>query len=34
MIEQDNLKEKQLKALCRELGIERVNELPDDFTPS
>ncbi len=23
----------QLKALCRELGIERVDELPDDFAP-
>jgi transcriptional regulator with XRE-family HTH domain len=24
----------QLKALCRELGIERVDELPDDFVPN
>jgi transcriptional regulator with XRE-family HTH domain len=24
----------QLKALCKELGIERIDELPDDFAPS
>ncbi|MDG2614901.1 helix-turn-helix transcriptional regulator [Thermoleptolyngbya sichuanensis XZ-Cy5] len=24
----------QLKALCRELGIERIDELPDDFAPN
>jgi len=23
----------QLKALCRELGIERIDQLPDDFAP-
>lgn len=23
----------QLKALCQELGIEQVNELPNDFAP-
>jgi transcriptional regulator with XRE-family HTH domain len=24
----------QLKALCQKLGIERIDELPDDFSPS
>lgn len=25
---------KQLKAMCRELNIESIGELPDDFAPS
>jgi transcriptional regulator with XRE-family HTH domain len=25
---------KQIKSICRELGIERISELPDDFSVS